>query len=63
MHFDGFPYTGLWSKPSGAPFICIEPWFGMADVIGHDQDIMQKKGMLMLEPQMTFTSEYMIKIS
>ena len=31
MDFTGFPYMGLWSKPTGAPFVCIEPWFGHAD--------------------------------
>jgi galactose mutarotase-like enzyme len=31
LNFENFPYLGIWSKPTGAPFICIEPWFGVAD--------------------------------
>ena len=27
--FDNLPFLALWTKP-GAPFICIEPWHGMA---------------------------------
>ncbi|MCG3715796.1 aldose 1-epimerase family protein, partial [Aliarcobacter butzleri] len=31
VKFDNFPYLGIWSKPNDAPFVCIEPWFGVAD--------------------------------
>ena len=31
MDFTGFPYLALWTKPTGAPFICIEPWYGHSD--------------------------------
>mgnify|MGYP000638754215 FL=1 len=31
MDFTGFPYMGLWTKATGAPFVCIEPWYGHAD--------------------------------
>jgi galactose mutarotase-like enzyme len=43
-----FPHLGIWSKP-GAPFVCIEPWQGMADLVSHNKDILQKKGVLVLE--------------
>lgn len=26
MSWTGFRELGVWSKPSGAPFLCIEPW-------------------------------------
>lgn len=38
-----FPYLGLWAKP-GAPFVCIEPWLGLADFVGHSKKIEDKKG-------------------
>ncbi|MBN2797240.1 MAG: aldose 1-epimerase family protein [Clostridia bacterium] len=62
MSFKGFPYVGLWSKPTGAPFICIEPWHGIADFIYHDQNLMHKKDMIHLNPGEAFESEYIIKI-
>lgn len=30
MSWHGFCELGLWSNPSGAPFLCIEPWHGYA---------------------------------
>jgi galactose mutarotase-like enzyme len=30
LHFRGAPTLGLWARP-GAPFICIEPWWGRDD--------------------------------
>ncbi|MDG1045758.1 MAG: aldose 1-epimerase family protein [Bacteroidia bacterium] len=43
-----FPYLGIWSKP-GAPFVCIEPWQGVADLVSHNKDISEKEGIILLE--------------
>jgi galactose mutarotase-like enzyme len=37
------PYLGIWSKP-GAPFVCIEPWHGMADPDGFSGEFAAKPG-------------------
>ena len=34
--FEGFPYFGIWAAKD-APFVCLEPWCGIADNINHDQ--------------------------
>ncbi len=47
--FEGMPLLGLWTKP-GAPFLCIEPWSGVADPVGFDGDIFQKPHILRLDP-------------
>jgi galactose mutarotase-like enzyme len=60
MSFKGFPYLGLWSKPSGAPFICIEPWHGVADFIGHNKKLENKKGIITLAKNEIFKSSYTI---
>ncbi len=60
--FDGFTYLGLWSKPSGAPFVCIEPWYGIADFINHNKNIEEKEGINSLEKDEVFCSSYVIKI-
>ena len=31
MNFTNFPYLALWTKATGAPFVCIEPLYGHAD--------------------------------
>jgi galactose mutarotase-like enzyme len=63
MNFDGFPFVGLWSKPSGAPFVCIEPWYGIADFEGHNGKITEKKGIQLLKAHHSFRAHYTIKIS
>ncbi len=42
-------YLGLWKQPN-APFVCIEPWWGVADSISHNHDIERKKGIINLPP-------------
>jgi galactose mutarotase-like enzyme len=59
--FKGFPYLGIWSKP-GAPFVCIEPWHGLADTQGSGKDFREKEGIVSLEPDRTFDCHYDIVI-
>jgi galactose mutarotase-like enzyme len=46
--FPGFPYLGIWAAKD-APFVCIEPWCGHADTIGHDGKLENKPGIERLE--------------
>ncbi|WP_234123583.1 aldose 1-epimerase family protein [Clostridium hydrogenum] len=63
LKFEGFPYLGLWSKPTGAPFVCIEPWFGHADYEDFDGDFREKDGILKLQEKEEFNCKYSIQIS
>ncbi|MDY8107856.1 aldose 1-epimerase family protein [Fulvimarina sp. 2208YS6-2-32] len=49
VSWDGYKDLGIWSKPGGAPFVCIEPWYSMASPEGFDADIFDKPGILVLE--------------
>ncbi|MCX8485530.1 MAG: hypothetical protein RL747_1426 [Bacteroidota bacterium] len=40
--------VGFWTKP-GAPFFCIEPWWGWADSVNSDGDFRKKAGLHSLE--------------
>ncbi|MDZ7817454.1 MAG: aldose 1-epimerase family protein [Aliarcobacter sp.] len=62
LQFEKFPYLGLWSKPTGAPFICIEPWFGIADEQSSNQKLEDKKGMIILQKDENFSCFYSIEI-
>ena len=42
----GFRELGVWSKPSGAPFLCIEPWRGYASPAGFDGEFSDKPGLV-----------------
>jgi galactose mutarotase-like enzyme len=48
MDFPGFLYLGIWAAPN-ADFVCIEPWCGIADSVGSDQQWVEKEGINQLE--------------
>ncbi|RYE30427.1 MAG: aldose 1-epimerase family protein [Hyphomicrobiales bacterium] len=50
VSWDGYRDLGIWSKPTGAPFLCIEPWYSMASPAGWQGDIAEKPGILKLMP-------------
>ena len=62
INFKGFPYLGIWTKPN-APFICIEPWQGHADVYKSTGNIFEKEGIQTLEPQRKFICSFSIEIT
>jgi galactose mutarotase-like enzyme len=62
VQFKNFPYLGIWSKPVGASFVCIEPWYGVASTIGSSTDLTQKEGILPLAPGQDFTCSYTISV-
>lgn len=43
-------YLGIWTKPGGANFICIEPWRGIADPAGFSGDFTAKPGVFTVVP-------------
>ena len=43
VNYDHFPYLGIWTKEN-APFLCIEPWCGLADSSNHNGDFEEKEG-------------------
>ena len=61
VEFSGYPSLGIWAKP-GAPFVCIEPWYGYADPATHNGELLQKPGIILLEPEKTFTCTWRIEI-
>lgn len=62
LEFDDFPYFGIWSKPTKSPFICLEPWCGIADFKDHNKKIEDKKAIIKLLENKTFTASYTITI-
>ena len=61
IQFEGFPYLGIWTKPN-APFLCIEPWCGLADNRNHNGNIFEKEGINFLQAKETFSKTIKIKI-
>ncbi|WP_042221626.1 aldose 1-epimerase family protein [Oceanobacillus manasiensis] len=62
---EGFPFLGIWSKYNEAtgkiaPFICIEPWYGIADMHDTTGELKEKAGINKLRAGETFDRSYTI---
>lgn len=60
--WSGYKDLGIWSKPSGADFLCIEPWYGMASPVGWDGDFGDKPGILHLAPGESRRFEWSVEV-
>ena len=61
VHFEDFPNLGIWTKV-GAPFLCIEPWFGYSDTTETNGDLFEKEGIIVLKSTDTFQTKFCIEI-
>ncbi|MCL1863782.1 MAG: aldose 1-epimerase family protein [Defluviitaleaceae bacterium] len=59
--FGGAPYLGIWTK-IGAPYVCIEPWYGMPDEENHNGKIENKLGIVALDADKEFSWTHSITI-
>ncbi len=63
ISFENFPYVGMWSpiiNDSPSPFVCIEPWFGIADFNDDPGEIKEKVGIQTLSSNEIFQTTYTI---
>ncbi|MEI7502661.1 MAG: aldose 1-epimerase family protein, partial [Paludibacter sp.] len=56
------PRLGIWSPAVGGKFVCIEPWFGLADEKNQQVDFNKKKGMIKLISKQKFKTIFEISI-
>ena len=61
VDYDGFDNLILWHKYT-APYLCIEPWCGLPDVVGSSYDISEKIGMRAVEPGAHFARTHTITV-
>ena len=47
--FPDMPHLGIWTKPGGAPYLCIEPWQGYASPSDYTGPLSGKPGMIHIE--------------
>jgi len=62
MSWRGFRELGVWSKPTGAPFLCIEPWRGYASPRDFDGEFSDKPGLMHLAPGAEEELSYRIEV-
>lgn len=64
LSYHDLPYVGIWTTyPKEAPFVCIEPWAGIADTLEATGNIEDKLGINKITPEETFKKSYAIKIN
>lgn len=61
VDFSDFPYMGIWTKSEGAPFVCIEPWYGVTDGL-KQTTFEEKEGLCRLAIGEKFSTQYTITI-
>jgi len=61
VNYDHFPYLGIWTKEN-APFLCIEPWCGLADSSYHNGNFEEKEGINYLSAGEDFLRAMRIEI-
>lgn len=63
VSWSGYEDLGVWSAPKGAPFLCIEPWRGMASNVGWDGEFKNKPGVVTLDPGETMEFEWRVSVA
>ncbi len=61
VDFPDDKYFLLWHKPN-SPYICLEPWSGIGDIVGSSYDITEKEGILSLEGNKEYNHTHSISI-
>jgi galactose mutarotase-like enzyme len=62
ISWTGFRELGIWSKLGGAPFVCIEPWYGFASPLDFDGEFVDKPGLIHIAPAEKRVLKYRIRI-
>ena len=59
--FENLPNLALWQKP-GAPYLCVEPWHGMAAEYGKGRNIADRPYVQFLKPGETRTFTFSVTV-
>jgi galactose mutarotase-like enzyme len=62
ISWEGFRELGVWSKPGGAAFLCIEPWRGFASPADFDGEFADKPGLMHIPPGTQQVLRYRIRV-
>ena len=61
VDFPDDKYFLLWHKPN-TPYICVEPWAGIQDIVDSSYDITEKEGIISLETNAEYNHTHSITI-
>lgn len=60
MTCEGWPYFGIWTKPGTSEFLCLEPWYGIADSDHASGLLEEKEGLITVPSEQHFHADYAI---
>jgi galactose mutarotase-like enzyme len=60
LECNGWPYFGIWARKGIKRFICLEPWYGVADALNTSGRIHEKAGIMQLGPGKEFSCNFSI---
>jgi galactose mutarotase-like enzyme len=63
MQCEDWPYFGIWTRKGCRNFVCLEPWYGIADRADTSGELRQKEGMMSLEAGKEFTRSYSVVLA
>lgn len=58
----GYPLIAIWTAKRGAPFVCLEPWYGHGDFSAVKDDFYHREGTQLLSAGKSFTTAYTIEV-
>ncbi|MGZ3883927.1 MAG: aldose 1-epimerase family protein [Bacteroidia bacterium] len=58
----GWPYFGIWTKKGSDDFVCLEPWYGIADSVNASGNLTEKEGILNLSAGERFKAGFDIEL-
>jgi galactose mutarotase-like enzyme len=61
LHLGGAPQLGLWARP-GAPYVCIEPWWGHDDDADASIVLAEKRQLLALQAGRLFAKSFVLSV-
>lgn len=61
FNFDS-PILGIWAKPN-APYVCIEPWWGINDNYDKKSDLSEKRGIMALNAKESKSFTWSVEIT
>lgn len=53
-----WPFFGIWTKPNTNCFVCLEPWYGIADTENSDGNLISKTGIIKLIGNQRFNCHF-----
>jgi len=63
MDFAGFPDFGIWTLAGAkAPYVCLEPWYGVDSTVGDAPDFGKKEGLVRLPGGGEFSCSYTLTL-